>query len=304
MNSNFHRSHKNRRGGSVQIADRRPYLDKLSTNDNITSSTQNNHEPEGINSTSKSVMPSLLHTGVKSSYGKATIPVNARNGNISTIFKAHTRKKLAPIFREDYEMSSKEDVFRTGHKQFIDKILLDLDERKKDSMRRRMRHWTTSKNRLGFEDSFNPDEEQLHNPSSQSPKSDIVNSREGFDTSMKSDQGQIGQVPAPLELPTNRPIKLDNRDLSSTNKAEDMNLQSSPAVSPGSAYGSTLNKSNAKLVNNNQLSWMSTASRRKAKPYSRMSLFRELLDTVDPPKSPIRRFGSMENGSVAGSASP
>lgn len=132
-----------------------PYLDKLSTSAHLPAS-EGQH---GYCSTSADSFPDLEHTGVRSKFQpKITLTVNP-HGTLTGIYKLKAYERVRSIHREDCAEQGKELAIKTGHKQFIDKILLDMEEAKNKRFHKEMSCYRTQKTNMGYstnEFSFEP----------------------------------------------------------------------------------------------------------------------------------------------------
>jgi hypothetical protein len=153
--SKHHSSHHTTSSSSsnvkkVNSEDRKPYLDKICANPNI----------PPINGfkdlNSGNVFPSLQHTGLKSAFEPETTTVTNPHGRITHQYRLESYKTMKEIYRDDYELKGREDIFKVSHKQYLDKILVDMENKKSESVARRTKHWTAGKSQYGFSDSFNP----------------------------------------------------------------------------------------------------------------------------------------------------
>lgn len=126
----------------------KPYLDKISYTFHVPAPSG------GHDFNSVSNFPSLNHTGIRSQFEGDIIPVSDPQGKLTSDFRTAAIMTLCPILKDNSDFVSREEVFSKGHKQFLDKVLLDLEGRKRDQTERRMKHWMGSKSKLGFTDSF------------------------------------------------------------------------------------------------------------------------------------------------------
>lgn len=129
--------------------DRKPFLDKISTAPHIPS------QDGQYGLVSLKNFPDLSHTGIRSKFEKQVPYATAKDGTILPSYKANAFKTTRMIERGLVKLNAREDVFKTGHKQFIDKVLCDMESTKQDKHRRQMKHWNSGKGKLGFSDSFN-----------------------------------------------------------------------------------------------------------------------------------------------------
>lgn len=227
------------------------------------------------------LLPNLKHTGISTILDKITsseIPVTNAEGRITHMYKDHSKKRLMPIYRDKKQFEGREAVFKTSHKQFIDKCLIDMEEQKTDKMERRMKHWKSQRSELGFDQSF---------------KSNL----DGFSTVTPSQGGSL--VPSPVHAENSmehKSVKFAFGD-DDGNRLHHLHPEASNSHnrSPQSPTGSVISAS---------ASASSVASHyRRSRPASRMALFNELLEQsqsqsasstgANTPKTPLKRYGSL-----------
>jgi hypothetical protein len=122
---------------------RRPYLDKICSGPHLMG------QRPGIREDTIVLIPPLKHTGIKSDLQEQEIPVTNPEGRITYHYKHQSKKRLQPIYRDHQELSHREITFKKGHKQFIDKVLMDMEEKKRNQYERQMKHWKSSNQRSG-----------------------------------------------------------------------------------------------------------------------------------------------------------
>jgi hypothetical protein len=262
----------------------RPYLDKICAGPHLMS------QRPGIREDTIVLIPPLRHTGIKSELHEQEIPVTTPEGRITKLYRQHTKTRLQPIYRDHQELSNREILFKKGHKQFIDKVLVDMEDKKKAQHERQMKHWKSTKSNIGFSDSFNALQwsetrnsfrndiafanDQKNETLKQAPATAII-------TTEEDDYGADADFEH-ADMPRGRSASKEVRHLE-----EPQLSPSSPGISPkhqGIARSSSIISSTSS--NSQHLS-----PGRKMRPYSRMSLFENMLDTVELPRSPSRRFG-------------
>lgn len=204
------------------MEDRRPYLDKI----NHTASLPPSEGFSDLNS--RTTFPSLRHTGLRSIFEPESIIVATPEGRITTDFKQQAYLTLKDIFRDDVELKNREEIFKINHKQFMDDVLNDMEEKRQSSMKKRRKYWTNTKSGLGFDGQF----ESFQREDSEFQKT-------LFET-----------APSTAEGP------------------------SKSRVGTASSFA--------------------MKEERKQKAVNRMLLFKSLLESVDPPKSPHNRFGTIQ----------
>jgi hypothetical protein len=290
----------------------KPYLDKICANPHYASQYQDITEEEVV------VIPPLKHTGIQSELSKDIIPITNPEGRITPHYKFHSKTSLQPIYRDKKGFENREHVFKQGHKQFIDKVLLDMETQKRDKHERRMKHWKSNKDTLGFSNQFT-----------------LKNSSSDFNNFTLPNNNSNNNIDSPILSPINRPTtnSMNNNRQDMMNNHEfkqsrptspsahsihsysqqqqsphhqppplspSMSINHPPLRTASSVSGNrSIHSLNSSSSSNNDNSMLSSPSHRM-RPFSRMSLFKELLETTEPPKSPNKkRFGSMMDVSMA-----
>lgn len=220
------------------------------------------------------LLPNLKHTGISTVLDKVTskeIPVTNAEGRLTHLYKVHSKSKMMPLFRDKKQFESREAVFKTSHKKFIDKCLVDMEEQKTDKMERRMKHWKSQKSELGFDQSF---------------KSNL----DGLSTVTASRGVSLVTSPVHAESSTDmhKSVKFTfEDDEEGSHRSHNLQPKANISLSPQSPTGSVISASSAASRN------------RRSRPASRMALFNELLDQTQSatdscsPKSPLKRYGSL-----------
>lgn len=130
---------------------RKPYLDKICNNSHMP------FESGGSDFNSVTHFPSLKHTGIRTQYEKEEMAASDPEGKLTRTYRLAAVERMCPILQDDLQLKGREAVFRRGHKQFLDKVLLDMEAKKHDQNQRRMQHWRGSKAKLGFSSEFSLD---------------------------------------------------------------------------------------------------------------------------------------------------
>lgn len=126
-----------------------PYLDKITTSPHIPSVPGQ----VGYVSVSEETFPDLEHTGVRSKFQPKIIPTVDSHGKVTKIYKYNSNDRVSAVHHEECKMNGREGPITLGHKQFIDKILLDMQETKMLRMSRELRCYRTQKKELGYSSS-------------------------------------------------------------------------------------------------------------------------------------------------------
>eukprot|EP01031_Cornospumella_fuschlensis_P046042 gene46042-56360_t len=262
---------------------RRPYLDKITSS---TTTTPNHPGCTDFNSVTN--FPSLKHCGIKSSFEPAELAVADPEGKLTMTFRVKAKRTMMPILRDENELNGREEVFKRGHKQYIDKILLDMENRKQDQIQRRMRHWTSSKSELGFSHAFNSMDFTSIKPEALGNNAAEDFYAEEFDS-------------PPTTSPVNA-VDLIQQSQQASPKAIASPKAPSPILNPPSPHSPQLHHASKAVAfpsaapsTAGSLSSMFNPAKRKSIPYNRMKVFEELMRTTSPPKSSkgTKRFGSL-----------
>jgi hypothetical protein len=218
----------------------------------------NPHMPhvEGYNDmNSKTTFPDLKHTGIRSKFDAPSVIVTTPTGRLTADFKQQSYLRVKGIYRDDVEMNSREAIYKRSHKQFLSDILLDMEEKKHKSVERRLQHWTTKKTELGFSDQFNAGTTAGDHPSENRPETSFSNNTNNF---------------------------INNNDNSTPGTVLNPHQQSRASTA---AVTTTTSKRDITTAN----------SSRTQRAVNREILFKNLLETLEPPTSPTKRFGSMSS---------
>lgn len=118
-----------------QVRRHGPYLDKLTTTPHVP-----NHEKfRGHNGTQ--VFPDLNHIPISCKFGTQKPLESAPDGTIPKVTKAKAHSSVIKLERERLALESRERPFVTAHRHFMDDILLDMNETKREKDIRREESW-------------------------------------------------------------------------------------------------------------------------------------------------------------------
>lgn len=294
----------------------RPYLDKLVTSPHIP-------KQEGQTGyCSRHIIPDLSCAGIHSEFEPKTIPIITADGKMTKVFVMNAHRTMRELQRGIVKQNAQEEIFKLDHRQYIDKLLLDMEGSKRDKHERRMRHWKSSKDAMGFGGSF----EGAFTGESSTKWQAIENTGGKSEFSSEDSRGV-----SPMNIADEYPEDADfeearqnavanaNAARSSTRSHINRSNTDSPLPRVGSSdTRDTRNSSNSHALHSvaSHRSFGSQASQgshgfsrpasdkeKKVRAHSRMALFTALLDTVEPPTSPKKRFGSIiitKNEGVAG----
>lgn len=253
---------------------RKPYLDKICSGPHLMS------QRPGFREDTVVLIPPLRHTGIRSEMYEQEIPITTPEGRLTRMYRQQSKKRLQPIYRDHQELSHREVVFKKGHKQFIDKVLVDMEEKKRTQFERQMKHWRSSKSDIGFNETFN--------------SLDMTEFRKQFDETKTGEQSRVTTAKTASTVPVEEDYGADFEDPERSPSADkrDRSIElhvSFPPLSPKAP----INERSSSICSSHSSHSAAGTPSRKMRPFSRMSLFENMLDTVEPPKSPSKRFGSL-----------
>lgn len=268
----------------------RPYLDKLVTSPHIP-------KQEGqIGYCSRKLIPDLSCTGIHSELEEKKQPVTTADGRMTKVFVLNAYRTMRELQRGITIQNAQEEIFKLDHRQYIDKLLVDMEEEKKSKHARRMRHFKKNKDSLGFGGSF----EAYQNSATWEP---ITATTETNEISGEfEEQHTSPEHGSPYEAARQTAVSRANKQVRINDSGQHhrdrsakthSNERSNSLVSAGSlgSYGSQ-----------GSVSRQGPAPRLRTS--SRMALFNSLLEVVEPPKSPVKRFGSMDFAAFAPTTVP
>ena len=126
----------------------RPYLDKISTAPHI----PNLDGQTGYISTD--CMPDISHTGIQTKIHPFIPPAVTPGGKITNEYRVNSYKTMGQLHREHLAANSMEITFKRGHKQFIDKVLCQMEDDRLRRVDRTHKYLKTNKEKLGFSENF------------------------------------------------------------------------------------------------------------------------------------------------------
>jgi hypothetical protein len=194
------------------------------------------------------------------------------------------------------KQNAQEEIFRIDHRQYIDKLLVDMEEEKRDKHERRMRHFKKTKDSMGFGGSF--ESAFGENSSSWAP----VSTKSGQGPAATSDFADTRSQNA-SPIPTSDHAEAAAMPRSSKNVRINESPQEFLSRPTTDSRNWTMQESTKSAYslrsagsNHSGAGFTPQPSPMKSqRKHSRMALFNTLLDTVEPPKSPTKRFGSMDS---------
>ena len=243
---------------------KKPYLDKVVTQPHVP-------QPSGqVGYCTMNHFPNLSHTGIRCKFEQQTPYATSTDGRITNSYKANAFKTHSMVQRELIKLNSRETVFKAGHKQFIDKVMCDMEATRRDKYERHNKHWNTSKSKLGFSDSFNQQTSSTHQSHIPSRSGSPPRTEEGAEEEQYYDSNEFSEFP----------VDADGRG-------------ADQAVEGQAQVSFPHNKSHTtKSVSTRQPSNHSVPKHRSS--YNTMTLFNSLMAETSPPASPTRRYGTMQ----------
>ena len=210
------------------------------------------------------------------------------------------------IEKENVKVKYHQPFFKSNHCDFLNKVLVDMEDHRSYKVERNRRNWMEGKSEIGFSSQFTSYENALaleeERMSSNTPlgyKFGISNNESETFSDIK-ENGAFLTSDSFVELPSaeyNRTVSfsLENED-SIFPEGPGNDKYNSSRPSTRSSNNSRPNTSISNLSSRSTKSRPSTTftgeSRRKKNATNRMALFECLLETTEPPTSPIKRYGS------------
>ena len=186
--------------------------------------------------------------------------------------------------------------FRQNHCDFLNKVLCDMEDTRSYKIERNKKNWMESKSNMGFSNEFLSYENAL------SLDEDRLNSNIPLGYKFDGNNSAFLTSESYVELPSIDYDKTVTFSIENENSifpnAPDVNNKYNSSRPSTTTTTSISNNSrpNTSISNLSSKSRPSTTftgeSRRKRNACNRMSLFECLLETTEPPMSPIKRYGS------------
>jgi hypothetical protein len=275
----------------------RVYLDRIYTSP---------HTPKpsggGIGYSSKKILPSLQHTGIisytnlitliiilgiYSSFDPKPASITDSYGRITKEYKWNACIKAGKIEKKNVKVKHYQPFFKSNHCDFLNKILCDMEDHRSYKIERNRRRWIEGKNELGFGNHFKSYENALMLGEERMSSNAPLGYK--FDKNLSEAESTFLTSDSSVDLPS---------------VAVSFSIEKDDNIFPESPGNDKYNDNDNNSINTSisTLSSRSTKSkssriftgepRRKRNAINRMSLFECLLETTDPPTSPIKRYGS------------
>jgi hypothetical protein len=266
----------------------RPYLDKLVTSPHIP------RQDGQTGYCSRKLIPDLSCSGIHSEFEPKTIPTTSADGKMTKVFVMNAYRTMRELQRGITEQDAQEEIFKLDHRQYIDNLLVDMEASKQDKHERRMKHWKTTKDSLGFHGSFessfgdkfsstradfgagNSRSDSPMNFAEDAPSRDI-----DFEAARRMAVENVSKSTTRVRIDESNNTGSINRVRSTDSRDHHSHHSLSSGKSVASADGHGFSRPSSSL--------------KKVKTHSRMALFKSLLEVVEPPVSPKKRFGSICN---------
>ncbi len=272
----------------------KPYLDKVVTAPHVP------RQPGQIGFHTTKNFPDLSHTGLRSKFEPQVPSATTADGRITDQYKRQAFLRNSAVERQLVKLNSREDVFKTGHKQFIDKVLCDMEDTKRRKSDRHMKHWNSSKSQLGFADSFNNTSGNvISSTTTFHPHLTGTVSRGSPTTSADDayydDSEFAPETPAGGDNPTGQQSESTLQDTHDRG-LKAVSFHESHATIAGTAGNMTRGNTGNTVSSHHSTTTAGAGSTvlRSPKPYSTMTLFNSLLNDT-PPASPKKRFGTLSS---------
>ena len=125
-----------------------PYLDKITTAP---------HVPK-LDGQSGYVtvdsFPDISHTGIQTKFRPYIPPAVSPAGTLTNDYRTKSYEKMGELYREHLAANSSEATFKRSHKQFIDKVLYQLEEDRLRKVDRTIQYLQFNKEKLGFSGNY------------------------------------------------------------------------------------------------------------------------------------------------------
>lgn len=198
--------------------------------------------------------------------------------------------------------------FRQNHCDFLNKVLCDMEDTRSYRIERNRRNWMESKRNMGFgndflsyENALSLDQDRLNSNTPLGYKFEVGNSVESFpevktieNSAFLTSESFIEMESADYEKTVT--FSLENEDSIFPSVPDGNNEYKRSRPSTTNTNISNNSRPNTSISNVSSKSRPSTTftgqARRKRNAVNRMSLFECLLETTEPPMSPIKRYGS------------
>lgn len=267
------------------------YLDRICSSPHIPKPTG------GLGYSSKKTLPNLEHTGIYSSFNPKSSNVTDTFGRITKEFKWNACIKTGKIEKQNVKIKYHQPFFKSNHSDFLNKVLVDMEDTRSFKVERNRRQWMEGKNNTGFSSQFTSYENALALEEERMSSNTPLGYK--FDSSL-SNESDIKTVENSAFLTTESFVELPSIDY---NKTVSFYIEKEDSIFPGGPVNNRYNSSRpttsiSKISSkSSKSSRPSTAtftgeSRRKRNAVNRMALFECLLDTTEPPTTPIKRYGS------------
>lgn len=277
------------------------YLDKLVTEP---------HVPKmkgqiGFYSTTN--IPDLSHTGIESTfqpYGMTAY--DQKKMSIRKSYREATNDRIKVLHREMIAANAIEKTFCKGHRQFIDRLLVEMEGDKRKKLNKTQKSWKSEKNAVGFgetefkffADSSTPaatsSARSENNENNDRLEDSLAYSAEGWgdedflnEPNSSENKAEDGNDDKPLQSDSLQDYgeKIDPNYYASTNEFPDK-----PSSSSSSSIRSSCHSRSSQRSNTSRQSRLTEPS--KVRVFNRMSMFTALLNETPVPHSTLgERFG-------------
>lgn len=274
--------------------------------DRIYSSPHTPKPSGGLGYTSKKTLPSLEHTGIYSSFDPKPFNITDSFGRLTKEYKWNSCIATAKVEKQNVKVKYTQPFFTSNHRDFLNKVLCDMEDSRSFKIERNRRRWMEGKSEKGFDSQFTSYENALafeeQRMSSNTPlgyKFGASIGNESTETGAFLTSESFVELPS-VEYDKTVTFSLENEDsLFPEGSQENNNKYNSTRPTTTTSTISNNSRPNTSISNLSSRSAKSRPSttftgdaRRKRNATNRMSLFECLLETTEPPTSPIKRYGS------------
>lgn len=253
----------------------RPYLDQLATSAHLPK------QPGQNGYCSKTLIPDLSCTGLRSELEPIKMPITTQDGKMTKQYRIKAYSKIRECQRGLNILNAQEDIFKLDHRLYIDSLLGSIEHDKKDKHERRMRHWKKDKSNLGFSGSSF---DLFHTNNINYVTNDSNNNEYHEDFESHDSFIEYGTVISANEYSENEFDSLNSHVDSMKNKNRSSKAKFDSDDNNNITTKEPLLQTTTTRGNNK----VSKAIPKKIKNYSTMALFESLLENTS---SPSRKFG-------------
>lgn len=162
------------------------YLDKISTAPHV----PNVEGQIGFISTDS--FPDISHTGVQTKFRPYVPPAVTPGGKLRADYRTNTFEMACSLTREDMAANSTEITFKRSHKQFIDKVLLEMEEDRLRKIDRTLHSLSSTKAKLGLGEHFGTTKANSSSIPNEKKKIRVINRMALFESLLADSEAPMG----------------------------------------------------------------------------------------------------------------